>query len=173
MTTRTAPHPNASRPKAPKGELTGRHVLMMVIAFFGVIIAANVVFITQAVRTFPGEDVRRSYVQGLNYNETLADREAQAALGWRAAAALRRDDQGAALIEVLLIDRDGRPIEDAALEGALRRPVEARDDQALVFTPQGEGRYVAAVADLAPGQWDLRARAARGVNHFDLEARLQ
>lgn len=168
MTARTAPH----RP-GPKGELTGRHVLMMVIAFFTVIIIANIVLITQAVRTFPGEDVRRSYVQGLNYNETLADRQAQAALGWRAAAALRRDTTGAAAIEIVLIDREGRPVENASLEGTLRRPLEAREDQTLLFAPQGQGRYVATVPTLAQGQWALRARAARGANHFDLEARLQ
>lgn len=163
MSAKSAPNP---------GELTGRHVLMMVIAFFGVIIAANVFFITQAVRTFPGEDVRRSYVQGLNYNETLADREAQAALGWRAAASLSRDAAGAA-VEIILIDRDGLPVDGATLEGSLRRPLEARDDQTLAFVGLGEGRYRAAVGSLAEGQWALRARAVRGAHHFDVEARLQ
>ena len=64
--------------------VTGWHVLAVILVFFGVIITVNVIFIIQATRTFRGEDEPRSYVQGLDYNSTLAARAEQAALGWTA-----------------------------------------------------------------------------------------
>ncbi len=166
MTAQTLPRHKKRQP----GELTGGHVLIMVIAFFAVIIAANVAFIVMAVRTFPGEDVRRSYVQGLNYNETLRARAAQQALGWQASARL---DRSAGLVEITLVDAAGAPLEHASLEGALQRPLDASADRALVFENTGGGRFIAPVEALPEGQWRLRAQATRGADAFALEARLQ
>jgi nitrogen fixation protein FixH len=154
----------------PARELRGVHVLAMVIAFFAVVIGANVAFITMALRTFPGEDVPRSYVQGLQYNDTLAAREAQAALGWQAEARLDRET---GVVEVSLLDRNGAPLSGARLEGVLRRPLDARDDQALTFAQSASGLFVAPAPGLEPGQWRLRAVASRGADRFELEAQLQ
>lgn len=139
-------------------ELRGWHVLTMLLTFFGIVIAVNVLFAVIATRSFPGEDVRRSYLQGLRYNDTLAERRAQAALGWRAAVTLR-GDAADARVEVSLTDRDGRPLAGLNIGGDLRRPTQQRLDRPLVFTAEGAGRYVARVSDLPPGVWRLRARA--------------
>jgi hypothetical protein len=48
--------------------------MAMLLTFFGVVIGVDVAFSVLAVRTFPGEDIRNSYVQGNHYNETLAER---------------------------------------------------------------------------------------------------
>ena len=70
-----------------RGEgLRGVHVFAGIAAFFGVMILIQVVFVIQAVRTFPGEEVEKSYVQGLDYNATLERRAAQKKLGWSAEA---------------------------------------------------------------------------------------
>lgn len=142
-------------------ELKGAHVAWGMGLFFGAIIAVNAVFITLAVGSFPGEDVRRSYLQGLRYNETLAQRRAQAELGWRASAALTAEPAGAAVL-VQLRDAGGRPLEGLSLTGALRRPVDARLDRELSFESLGQGRYRAALGELPPGAWELRAEAASG-----------
>lgn len=140
--------------------IRGPHVLAAILAFFATVIAVNITFIVFAVQSFPGEDVRRSYLQGLNYNQTIAERRTQAELGWTAAADLIEQD-GAAAVEVTLRDRSGQPIENLTATGELRWPANAQFDQALVFEPRGEGRYLARVGDLAPGRWVLRARADR------------
>ena len=70
-------------------ELKGWHVLLIMLGFFGVMFAVNGVFLYHAITSFPGEDVKKSYVQGLNYNQTLSARASQADLGWRAEAGLR------------------------------------------------------------------------------------
>ncbi len=153
-------------------EVRGWHVLAMLLAFFGAVIAVNVGFAIVAVRSFPGEDVRRSYLQGLQYNDTLATRRAQAALGWRASAALNANAR-AILVEVNLTARDGRPLANLVLDGALQRRTDARLDRDLAFEQIAPGHYVARVDGLPPGAWRLRARAedARG-GALDFESEL-
>jgi nitrogen fixation protein FixH len=140
--------------------LRGVHVLWSLIGFFAFVIAINVAFTVLAVRTFPGEDVRRSYLQGLHYNETLAARRAQAALGWRASAALAPSAAGA-IVEVRIRERDGAPLSHLTVRGVLRRPTHESADVSLEFTPRGGGAYVAHIGRLDAGQWRLRARAER------------
>ena len=49
-------------------ELTGRHVLYMILGFFGVVLLANVVFVYLAMDTFTGLATEGAYVKGLSYN---------------------------------------------------------------------------------------------------------
>ena len=65
--------------KKAKGsfKITGWHVLFSVIAFFGVITAVNAVMISYAVKSFPGEDQKKSYMQGLQYNKVLEEKKLQ------------------------------------------------------------------------------------------------
>ena len=149
----------------------GWHVLVMMLAFFGAVIAVNVVFAVIAVRSFPGEDVRRSYLQGVQYNETLEQRREQAALGWQAAAALSPSGDGAVL-EVVLRDRDGAAIDGAIVTGELQWPTTDAFDRAPSFDALGDGRYVAQLDDLQPGRWRLRAHAERDTGSLDFEAEL-
>jgi nitrogen fixation protein FixH len=157
---------------AARFELRGWHVLMAMLAFFGVIIAVNIAFAVIAVESFPGEDVRRSYLQGLQYNQTLAERRAQAALGWRAEADLQQQADGVAL-QVVMLTREGAPVRGATLAGELEWPTAARLDRTLAFEPAGEGRYIAPLGELQRGRWRLRARAesAEG-GALDFEAEL-
>lgn len=152
-------------------ELRGWHVLAGMLAFFGTVIAVNVYFAIVALGTFPGEDVTHPYIQGLEYNRTIAERRAQLAMGWRAAASLERTRDGADLV-INLRQRDGSPLDGAAVEGALRWPADAHRDRALAFRQDGPGRYVAHLGALSEGDWDLRARATQHARAFDFEADL-
>lgn len=155
-----------------KGKLTGWHVLMMLVAFFGVMIVANVAFISAAVKTFPGVTDEHAYDKGLKYNETLAARAEQAALGWTAEVTEVTRIDGAGRIVVRIVDGD-RALSRLAVSGALRRPASAEGDQPLAFAPLGDGLYEANVADFAPGAWDMTARAEDGAGEaFDFTARI-
>ena len=155
-----------------KGKLTGRHVLIMIVAFFGVMIAANVIFIRAALDTFPGVSEKKSYFQGLHYNDTLAERALQAELGWGAEVTevVREGDAGRIVVRM---SKDETVLADLDLEGVLTRPVDDDDDQPLAFKSLGEGLYEADVADFAPGAWDmaLRAENSRG-EAIDVKARI-
>jgi len=150
-------------------ELRGAHVLAALIAFFGAIIAINVAFAVVAARSFPGEDVRRSYTQGLHYNQTIAERRAQAALGWRAGVAI---DAATGEVRVQIVDAQGQGVAGLQLDGALRRPLDAAMDAPLVFREHGGGEYSATVVGAAPGAWELRAEARRGETRFAFSRRL-
>lgn len=147
--------------------IKGWHVLAAMVAFFTVIISVNVVFITLALDSFPGEDTRRSYVQGLAYNEVLEERQAQAALGWRASANLTAQR---VLVEVR--DAEGAPVEALRLAGSLRHPADMDLDRPLTFTEVRPGVYAAGVADLPEGRWELNAEA-EGDTPFAVEADLR
>jgi nitrogen fixation protein FixH len=152
--------------------LKGWHVLAAILGFFATVIAVNAAFITLAIGSFPGEDVRRSYLQGLHYNDTLAERQAQQSLGWRAGAALRGGAEGAELV-VIMRARDGAPLDGLELDGELERRTSAEFDRALAFTARGDGAYVAPLGDLPAGHWRLRARAAgAGADALDFESDL-
>ena len=150
----------------PRFTVKGWHVLVIMVAFFGVIFTVNGIFITNALRTFPGEETRRSYVQGRDYNQVVDARRAQEALGWSATTNLA---ENRVLIEVL--DREGQPVRGLRLEGQLQHPATMSYDRDLVFTEVREGVYAAGAADLPDGRWTLTAENA-GEQPFTLETQL-
>lgn len=151
----------------PGFTLKGWHVLAGLVGFFGVVFTVNAIFITLAFDTFPGEDTRRSYVQGLAYNDVLEERAAQAELGWSASANLTAER---VLVEVR--DADGAPVRSLRLTGTLRHPASMQLDRELTFTELRPGVYAAGVADLSEGRWELNAEAD-GQTPFAVEADLR
>jgi nitrogen fixation protein FixH len=141
--------------------LTGRRVLVWLGGFFGLIIATNAIFITEAVKTFRGEDEQKPYLQGVQYNNTLAHRAEQARLGWRASIDARRLPAGQVEIQVELRHRDGSPETGARLAGELRHPADENRDRALRFSETSSGIYQATV-QAAPGNWDVLVSNAQG-----------
>jgi nitrogen fixation protein FixH len=152
---------NAQSPKRQGRELTGKHVLAMLIAFFGVIIAVNGYFLYAAVTTFRGEDIKQSYRQGLKYNETLAERAAGRALGWNASANLIEGENGAAQVIIEMKDASGAPLTGLTITGRLRHPADTGLDKPLIFETLDDGRYVAQALDVN-GKWQLNATASNG-----------
>lgn len=133
------------------GGLTGLHVLFIMLGFFGIIFAVNGVFLYNAITSFPGEDTKKSYLQGLSYNDTLATRSAQADLGWTAAAGLDGD-----ALSFSLTGRDGHALSGRRVMAHARRAVKKGEDTTLILDAVGAGRYEASFADFEPGRWDIR-----------------
>lgn len=133
-----------------EGPLKGWHVLLMLLGFFGVMFAVNGVFLYHAITSFPGEDVKKSYVQGLNYNDTLSARAAQSELGWRAEAGLQ---DGTIIFR--LRDADDAPITGQVVVGELRRLATQEDDMSIAFAMRPNGEYLADGSILSKGRWLL------------------
>jgi nitrogen fixation protein FixH len=146
---------------SPKGrELTGKHVLAMLVVFFGIIISVSIVFTTLAVKSFRGEDIKQSYRQGVDYNQTLATRAAQNELGWQAATNVI----GAANDRALIIQINGpsdQSLHELDVTGRLRHPVDSTLDHPLEFTSLENGRARADLSGLY-GQWTVQAIASNG-----------
>jgi nitrogen fixation protein FixH len=130
-------------------EITGRHVFIGTVAAFGVIIAVNVTMAVQAVGTFPGLEVKNSYVASQSFDTRRA---AQQALGWDISAVIENGT-----LDLAITDQAGTPVRPARLSAVLGRPTIARDDREVTFAP-GSG-HLRVPVDLAPGAWVLKLEA--------------
>ena len=130
-------------------ELKGHHVFLGFAGAFGIIISVNLVLATQAVRTFPGLEVKNSYVASQNFD---ADRAAQEALGWQVAA---RVDGGELVLSIR--DTAGTPVAPETVTGTFGRATSVRDDQTPAFV--FDGADFRAPIEAGPGNWNLRLEA--------------
>ena len=80
--------------------LTGRHVLIIFLAFFGVVFAVNGVMMRAALTTFSGLEAENPYKEGLAFNRRLADSRAQALRAWSVDATVARADNGQVAVAV-------------------------------------------------------------------------
>lgn len=134
---------------------TGRHMLAVVFAFFGTVIAVNLVMAFLATGTFPGLVVKNSYVASQNYNQMLAETRAQKQAGWKMEMAAAEG-----LLAVTLTDRAGQPLRGLAVTVAAGRPSTTEQDRVLDLAGDG-GTYRAGEA-LAPGLWEVAVEARQG-----------
>ncbi len=142
-----------------KIELKGGHVLAVMLAFFGITIAVNAVFAVYAVSTFSGEDVSKPYMRGLEYNKTLAAREAQGNLGWSAEIDAARGDGSSIVVTVKISASGGIPKAGLTVRATLRRPTDASLDRTIALEAVEAGTYRSVLKDISPGQWDVIAFA--------------
>lgn len=160
--------------KKPPFKVTGRFVLLTLFGFFGVVIAANVIFISFAVRSFPGEKEEKSYFQGLNYNEKIEARARQDELGWRAEVTDLRRENNRASIVLAFSDAEGRGLGGMEIEATLMRPASETDAGPLQVEYRGGGAYMLSAPSAAPGIWVLSGVARLGLNEpFRFEKRLE
>lgn len=129
------------------GKFTGKHMALVFIGGFGVVIAVNLVMASYAVGSFHGTVVDNSYVASQKYNGWLAKAERSRALGWEARSE-RRDDGR------VVLATSGVPA-GAVVRAQAERPLGARDTAQLSFAADGVGRWVS-TAPLAAGRWSLR-----------------
>ena len=135
--------------------LTGRKVLAMLIAFFGVVIGVNVTMAKLAIKTLPGTEVDSAYTASLGYEKEIMAARDQSARNWKVDAHIERLAGGAALLQVEARDRDGRPVTGLKFQGRFERPTDKRADLAIALAEVGIGIYRGRLDAVAPGQWDL------------------
>jgi len=143
--------------------LTGRKVLIIAVASFAVVLAANLTMMFAATGTFPGLVVGNSYVASQDWDRKAA---AQRALGWAAEV-----DYSGERLAVRITGADGEPVRGLTVSAVAGHPASDRADRALDLAEDVSG-YVAPL-DLEPGLWriEISARDAAGAA-FEAEARL-
>jgi nitrogen fixation protein FixH len=143
----------------PNG-LEGRHVLLAMLAFFGVVFAVNGVFLYSALSTHTGVVAQEPYRKGLHYNYRIAEGQRQDSLEWR--DDLQLAPSGA--LTLSLRDRSGAPVSGLELTGTLGRPATVRQDLRLALVETEAGRYGIAVGPLAAGAWIVSLEASEGAS---------
>jgi len=143
-----------SRAHSPK-PLTGAKVLLILVAFFGVVIGVNMVMMRFAIQTLPGTEVDSAYSASLAYEKEIATARDQSARNWKVDAHVERSGQGGATLQVEARDSFGRPMSGLKFHGRFERPTDRRADLPVALAEVGIGIYRGNAAAVAPGQWDL------------------
>jgi len=128
--------------------LTGWHVLTLFGLGFSIIISVNLTLAYNAIATFPGIEVKNSYVASQSFDR---DRAAQNALGWDVAATLHGDT-----LRLTIADAAG-PVRPKSAEAVFGRATSVAADQTPVFAYDGTAFVAPVVA--GPGNWNLRLQA--------------
>lgn len=136
-----------------KGEFTGRHMLMIMLAFFGVIIAVNVTMAIMATRSWSGIVVEDTYIASQEFNSRAAEGRAQAALGWQSELAIADGT-----VRYRLTDLGGAAVWSNAVTAVFRHPADEAADHEALLERDESGSFVARV-DLPDGQWIVSVAA--------------
>ncbi|PHR62476.1 MAG: hypothetical protein COA47_03635 [Robiginitomaculum sp.] len=120
--------------------INGRHVLAGFVVFFGIIIGVNIVFITMANKSFPGETVDDPYEKGIHFNETLGERAVAAELGWKITYSLASAEDGSNQFVVKVVDAGG-PVDGLDIDLAIMWTTARQADTQLRLIPAGDGVY--------------------------------
>lgn len=155
MRSNERPDASGRRPK----ELTGRTVLICLVAFFAVVVGANAIMIRAAISTFGGVDTDNAYQAGLAFTREVAAVEAQDALHWQVEAKVSTSPE-ATLVEITAHDANNRPLSGLDATARLMHPTDQRADkvvpldESMAGTFRGRGESVL-------GHWTLVTELSR------------
>jgi nitrogen fixation protein FixH len=139
----------------PVRPLTGRKVLIIVLAFFGVIISVNVYMMVHAIGGFPGLVEKHPYRASQKFDVT---RNAQIAQGWRAGL-----DWQDGRIEAVMTDRSGTPLRGLVVTADIGRPATREGERMVTLAPvKGQPGVYGVDLALAPGRWRAEMTAIDG-----------
>lgn len=135
--------------KVSKG-FTGRHMTVILLGFFGVVIAVNFLMARLAIGTFGGVVVENSYVASQHFNRWLEEASTEQQLGWSAESVRQPDGR-------ILVTLTGVPAGTAVLTAVARHPLGRLPDQDLAFTSSSAGLFLSD-SPLPAGRWRLRVQ---------------
>ena len=128
-------------------EFTGKHMALIIVAFFGVVVGVNVAMAVSASQTWTGLVVNNSYVASQEFQVKADAAHKQNAAGWTMSIAYENGRI------VARIAAKGQELSLDNVAAFIHRPVGGHDDVTVPLSrgPQG---YEGVVA-LASGVWDV------------------
>ena len=109
-------------------EFTGRHMLLTILAFFGVVIGVNVTMATLASTSWTGLVVENTYVASQQFNEKAREGREQAALGWTGKLIIASGE-----VRYRLTDAAGKPVTLRGVRVLFRHPAYEAEDKAITL----------------------------------------
>ncbi|MBG1230737.1 FixH family protein [Aestuariivirga litoralis] len=131
-----------------RSTFTGWHMLAIMIAFFGTVIAVNVTLAVMAARSNTGLVVEDSYKAGLTYDRDMAKAKADAAMDIHPKLFF-----AGGILRVVLVNSNGAPVDVKTLNLTLGHPVSASTDEIMSFAVESKGVFTSQ-ARLTEGVWE-------------------
>ena len=141
--------------------LTGRHVALMLAAFFGLMFAVNGAFVYFALGSFSGVSEDDAYKRGLTYNDEIDFMARQLARGWQPEVIFEQTAAAEGRLTLTILGSDGENLSELDVVATIRRPVNEGTDQSLAMVYNTEN-YTANVVLPGAGQWDVTILARGG-----------
>ncbi len=132
--------------------LTGRMVLFMLLAFFGVIITVNMVMLGLASSTFSGRGDSNAYVAGISHNKSLAAAREQDKRAWKVDVSLNRIAVGRSVISIARSDSGVSANTDVTVR--FQHPTSGSRDRVVTLASVSANAWRAAI-ELPAGVWDI------------------
>jgi nitrogen fixation protein FixH len=129
---------------------------LILVAFFGIVIAVNFTMAYFASASFGGLVVENSYVASQKFNGWLEKAREEKALGWSVTVTRRADHH----VDVTLATA-GEPRGPSDVTASVRHPLGMAPERTLHFHPLGDGRYESVEA-LPAGRWIVHVHARAG-----------
>lgn len=141
-------------------ELTGRMVLVCLLAFFEVVFGVNGVMVHKALSTFSGIETESSYQAGQMFEHDVAMAKAQDAQHWQIDAKVRPAADGSAHLDVLAHNAAGAVLTGMDATAKFERPTDRRLDRTVAVSEDAPGHFSGSTA-ISAGQWDLVIELSR------------
>src|SRR4051812_28172742 len=140
--------------------LTGKHVLAMLLLFFGTVFGVNFYMASAAIKTFSGLEAERPYQEGLRYDDEIVRAREQAKRDWKVDASVRAKEDGA-IVELSQKDASGVVTPGLTFTALFMHPADRRRDVKVTLAKVDAGHYQA-VAPIGAGRWDVMIEATDG-----------
>lgn len=131
-------------------KFTGKHMLIIMICLFGVVISVNVTMAIIASQSWTGLVVKNSYVESQKFNTYLNEAEKQKKLGWKSDLKHKKG-----IVTLTFQDSSGKSLDNLDVTVIAERPTHENEDRVLKFSLQSEGSYSHNSA-LPAGYWNLK-----------------
>jgi len=139
--------------------LTGRTVLICLIAFFAVISIVNGIMIRAAISTFGGVETGSAFQAGQAFKHDIEAASAQQSRHWQVKVNVSRAD-GGTVVQIDARDGTGHPLAGLEAVASLHRPTDRRGDLVVALSEETAGRF-RGIGPAAIGQWDLLVDLSR------------
>lgn len=146
---------------------------LAVVAILGATIGANL-WLIRVAGNDPSFAVEENYYQrGVHWDDELAQRSRNAALGWRVAATVVPLGTGnGSSLRVALRDSLVQPLAGASVSVKAMHVARANDAVRVTLSPSGPGDYEARVPLERAGLWEIRIDVQRGPDRFTATERV-
>ncbi len=147
-------------------QFTGKHMMMIMVAFFGVIVAVNFNMARLASSTWTGLVVENSYVASQHFNDELMQARAQRETGLHSGLSYK-----SGVLTFTLKNQDGVSLQATDLVAEIGRPAFEQADTLIPFSKGSDGDYVLGLT-LEPGVWAIKITGTTDGFQYRRDARV-